>query len=163
MLKKLIISLFIVFSVGAYAVGIKQCLFSEMTGVVSFEGKPAAGVKLVRLVNKNKDIIDETITDEDGNFTFPAVFTKSYLSKILPTEFVVYQNITAYFNDQEFEVWSGVKRTPDENAESRGKPLVVKCNLSQPDVEFVSIAGTLIHSRCTWDVEPDPKRNISYF
>ena len=62
MTKKIIVSLvLLIFSYGVYAMGIKQCLFSDMTGVVSFEGKPAAGVKLVRLVNYDKDVFDETI------------------------------------------------------------------------------------------------------
>ena len=159
MTKKIIVSLvLLIFSYGVYAMGIKQCLFSEMTGVVSFEGKPAAGVKLVRLVNYDKDVFDETITDEEGNFHFPAVYRTSILSKILPMEFVVYQNITAHFHNTEYEVWSATKRSPEENAESKGKALIVECNLSQPEVTFISVDGNLVHSRCTWDVEPDPSQ-----
>ncbi len=134
----------------------KQCLFSQMTGVVSFEGKPAAGVKLVRMVNYDKDIYDETITDESGNFHFPAIYRSSILSKVLPMEFVVLQEITAHFQGKAYEVWNSVKRSPEVNTESRGKALVVECNLSQPEVSFISVDGNLVHSRCTWDVEPDP-------
>jgi hypothetical protein len=157
MTKKIIISLtLLIFSYGVYAMGIKQCLFSEMTGVVSFEGKPAAGVKLVRVVNYDKDIFDETMTDELGNFQFPAIYRSSILSKILPMEFVVYQNITAHFQGNEIEMWSATKRSPEENAESKGRPLIVECNLNQPEVSFISVDGNLVHSRCNWDVEADP-------
>ena len=159
MTKKIIISLtLLIFSYGVYAMGIKQCLFSEMTGVVSFEGKPAAGVKLIRMVNYDKDVFDEAVTDELGNFHFPAIERTSILSKILPMEFVVYQSITAHHNTKEVEIWSGVKRTPGKNSESRGKPLIVECNLSQAEVSFISVDGNLVHSRCTWDVEPDPSQ-----
>lgn len=159
MTKKIIVSLvLLIFSYGVYAMGIKQCLFSEMTGVVSFEGKPAAGVKLVRMVDKNKELFDETVTDEEGNFHLPAVYRTSILSKILPMEFIVLQKITAHFNNKEYEMWSGTKTSPKENAESKGKPLVVACNLSQPEVESIIVDGNSIHSRCTWDVEPDPSQ-----
>ena len=151
------------FSYGVYAMGIKQCLFSEMTGVVSFEGKAAAGVKLVRMVDLNKELYDETVTDAQGNFNFPAVYRTSILSKILPMEFVVLQKITADFDGKEYEVWTSVKRSPEVNTESKGKPLVVKCNLSQTEAEGIIVDGVSIFSRCTWDVEPDPVRDYSLF
>lgn len=164
MTKKIIVSLvLLIFSYGVYAMGIKQCLFSEMTGVVNFEGKPAAGVKLVRMVDLNKEIYDETITDDAGNFHFPAIYRTSILSKILPMEFVVAQSITAHFNGKEIEMWNNIKRTPEENTESRGKPLVVDCDLSQPEFTFISVNNNLIHSLCTWDVEPDPDQATFLF
>ena len=164
MIKKICITLILLtFSYGVYAVSIKQCLFSSMTGVVNFEGKPAAGVKLVRMVNYNKDVFDETVTDEQGNFHFPAIFRNNYAGVILPMEFVVLQEITAHVNNEEVEMWSGTKRSPEENSESRGKPLIVKCDLSQPDVEGIIVNRNIIFSRCTWDVEPDPERYIPEF
>lgn len=164
MTTKIIVSLvLLIFSYGVYAMAIKQCLFSEMTGVVTFEGKPAAGVKLVRMVNLDKDVFDETVTDDEGNFHFPAIFRTSLLSKILPMEFVVYQSITAHVKGNEIEMWSGTKRSPEENAESKGKALIVECNLSQPEVSFISVDGNLVHSRCTWDVEPDPDQATFLF
>ena len=151
------------FSYGVYAMGIKQCLFSEMTGVVSFEGKPAAGVKLVRLVELNKELYDETVTDAQGNFHFPAIYQSSILRKILPMEFVVLQDITAHFKGKEYEVWHSVKRSPEVNTESKGKPLVVECDLSQAEAEAITIDGVTIFSRCNWDVQAVPKRDIPPF
>lgn len=164
MMKKYIISiLLIIFSFGAVAVGVKQCLFSEMSGVVNFEGKPATDVKLIRMVDYDKKQYDETVTDENGKFHFSGVFRTSLLSGILPTEFVVAQKITAVYEGKEYEVWSGTKRKPEENSESKGKPLIVECNLSQPDVEFISVDGNLIFSRCKWDVEPDQDHRSDLF
>ena len=123
MSKKIFISLFLfVFSYGVYAVGVKQCLFSEMSGVVNFEGQPAAGVKLVRMVDYDKPQYDETVTDENGHFHFLAIFRTSLLGQILPMEFVVAQQIIAHKDGNEYEMWSGTKRKPEENNESRGKP-----------------------------------------
>jgi len=164
MTKKIIVSLvLLIFSYGVYAMGIKQCLFSEMIGVVSFEGKPAAGVKLVRMVDLNKEIYDETVTDEQGNFHFPVIYQSSILRKILPMEFVVLQDITAHFKGEEYEVWHSIKRSPEVNTESRGKPLVVECDLSQAEAEAITVDDVTIFSRCTWDVQADPKRNIPMF
>jgi len=163
-MNKYFITIFLVFfSYGVYAMGVKQCLFSEMTGVINFEGKPAAGVKLVRMVDYDKKQYDETVTDDNGKFHFSGVFRTSLLSGILPTEFVVAQKITAVYEGREYEVWSGTKRKPEENSESKGKPLIVECNLSQPDVEFISVDGNLIFSRCKWDVEPDQDHRSDLF
>jgi len=116
MTKKIIVSLILLISsYGVYAMGIKQCLFSEMTGVVNYEGKLAAGVKLVRMVDLNKEVYDETVTDEEGKFHFPAIYQSSILRKILPMEFVVLQDITAHFKGKEYEIWHSVKRSPEVN------------------------------------------------
>ncbi len=144
------------FSSGANAVSVKQCLFSKMTGVVNMQGKPVANVRLVRTINYNKDIVDETVTDENGYFEFTAVHRNNYAGKILPMEFVVSQLIIAHHDGEEYEMWAGVKRKPEENAESRGKSLVVSCELGLEDDNFLSVEGSPITSLCTWDVEPDP-------
>jgi hypothetical protein len=151
------------FSSGANAVDIKQCLFSTMTGVVNLHGKPAANVRLVRTLNYNKDIVDETVTDENGHFEFSAVFRNNYAGKILPMEFVVSQLIIAHHEGKAYEMWSGVKRKPEENAESRGKPLVVTCELGLEEKYHVWVNDSPISSLCTWDVEPDPIRDYSLF
>jgi 5-hydroxyisourate hydrolase-like protein (transthyretin family) len=153
----------IFFLSGANAVTIKQCLFSKMTGVVNLNGKPVANVRLVRTINYNKDIVDETVTDENGNFEFPAVFRNNYAGKILPMEFVVSQLIMAHHEGKEYEMWAGVKRKPEENAESRGKPLVVSCELGLEEEHYIRVNGSPVTSLCIWDVEPDPVKNYKFF
>ncbi len=66
----------------------KVCLFSEISGVITLDGKPVANAKLVRTVNKEKDITDETTTDDKGYFKMPAVYERT-ITKFLPMEFVV--------------------------------------------------------------------------
>ena len=158
-----VLLILLILSYAVSAMAIKQCLFSEMTGVVSFEDKPAAGVKLVRLVDLNKELYDETVTDAQGNFHFPAIYQSSILRKILPMEFVVLQDITAHFNEKEVEVWHSIKRSPEVNTESKGKPLVVECDLSQAEAEAITVDGVTIFSRCTWDVVPDPDQATFLF
>lgn len=136
----------------------KVCLFSKMTGVIKLDGKPAANAKLVRTVNLNKDLVDETTTDEKGYFEFDAIFVRS-VPQFLPMEFVASQYIVVYYQDKEYEMWNGVKRDPEENIESRGKPLIVECELNA-ETNVKKVNDSPIISLCTWEAEPDPKINL---
>ena len=164
MTKKIFISLLLcVFSIGVSAVSEKKCLFSEMTGVVNFEGKPAAGVKLVRMVDYNKPQYDETVTDENGNFHFPAIYRSNIIGKFLPMQFVVNQKITAVKNDVEYLVWEATTMDSTANYEARGKPLVVSCELSLEEASYIKVNRNFIYSHCKWDVEPDQPLDSSRF
>lgn len=136
----------------------KVCLFSKMSGVITLGGQPVNNARLVRTVNLNKDIVDETTTDENGNFEFEAQFTRT-ITKFLPQEFVASQQIVVEYKGKEYEMWNGVKRKPEENVESRGKSLVVKCELNSEE-KTITVNNSPIFSLCTWDVEPDPKLDI---
>lgn len=133
----------------------KVCLFSAMSGVITLDGKPVTNALLKRTVKLSKPKTDETRTDNNGHFEFPAAFERT-ITKFLPQEFVASQKIIVYYRDEEYELWTGVKRTPEENAESRGKPLVVQCELGSEE-NHISVNDGPIFSLCKWDVEPDPK------
>lgn len=136
----------------------KQCLFSKMKGVITLNGEPATGAKLVRTANRAKPITDETTTDENGYFEFDAIFERS-VTKFLPQEFVANQEIIVHYKGNEYDIWSAVKRSPEENTESKGKELNVRCELSD-EKTMIMVNRSPISSRCTWDVEPDPKRDL---
>lgn len=136
----------------------KVCTFSAISGVVLMEGKPVAGARVVRTTDYQKKKQDETVTDGEGRFELPAVYER-HLVNFLPQEFVVGQLINVSFNDEEFKIWSGVKRKRQENAESRGKPLVVTCELTQED-EVINVDRQPFITKCKWDVVPDVKEDI---
>lgn len=136
----------------------KACLFSKMSGVIRLDGVPVANARLVRTVNLNKDIVDETTTDENGYFEFDAQFVRA-LTNVLPQEFAAKQVIWVHYKGYEYKMWSGVKRKPEENIESRGKSLVVECELNS-EKTVVEVNNSPIISLCTWDVEPDEKRKV---
>ena len=140
---------------GATDIG-KLCLFSQMSGVITINNEPVRNARLVRTVDYSGKQTDETTTNEQGEFEFPVVFARS-IAKYLPQEFAASQEIIVYYNDKEYTMWSGVKRKPDENSESRGKPLVVKCDLNNEE-KLIKVNNSPIFSLCTWDVEPDKKR-----
>ncbi len=135
----------------------KPCLFSAISGVILRGGEPVKNAKIKRIVGKahtEGKITDETTTDENGYFEMPAIFDRVLLAKILPMEFAVPQEIFVYVDGKEFDIWSGVKRERQENAESKGKPLIVECDLER-ERKPIDVSGGFVFSRCTWDVEPD--------
>ena len=136
----------------------KVCLFSKMEGVIKLDGKPVANAKLVRTVNLTKDETDETVTDENGNFKFNAIFKRT-VTKFLPMEFVSNQDVWVIYKGKEYRIWSSIKREPDENSESQGKPFVVECELNSEERIF-KVDGSPVFTLCTWDVVPDKKINI---
>lgn len=131
----------------------KQCLFSSIKGVITLNGKPVVGAKLIRTADRAKPRVDETKTNEKGYFEFPAVFERS-VTKYLPQEFVAKQRIVVQYEGQEVEIWSAVKTRREENSESRGKALEVKCDLSN-EWKMTMIGGDAFFGLCEWDVEPD--------
>ncbi|MGD8176853.1 DUF6795 domain-containing protein [Marinimicrobium sp. ARAG 43.8] len=133
----------------------KVCLFSEISGVITLNGEPAAGAELTRTANLNKDKVDYTTTDDSGHFKMPAVFQRT-VTQFLPQEFVAKQEIYVSYQGTQYRMWSGVKRKPEENVESRGEPLVVHCELRLEEENYKRIDGSPIFSLCTWNAEPDP-------
>ena len=167
-MKKRAITTFIVImmsvyfsAVGVYAMSLgdvgRVCLFSSISGTITLDGKPVVNARLVRTSDRDGPRVDETFTNEEGYFEFPAMYERT-ITKFLPMEFVASQKIVVTHNDEEYQIWSSIKRKPDENTESRGKPLVVTCELKSEERSIV-VNRVPIHSLCVWDVEPDAPVN----
>ncbi len=136
----------------------KVTLFSEMSGVLTIGGEPVKNTTITRIVDYEKKSSDTTTTNDQGEFKFPAKTSRT-VAKFLPQEFVVSQQLLVNYEGKEYTVWSGVKRKPEENSESRGAPLAVKCDLNNEE-QYIKVNNSPIFSLCTWDVEPDPKEDI---
>lgn len=132
----------------------KMCTFSEISGVITKDGKPVKNAILTRTTDREKVKTDQAITDENGFFSMPALYERS-IAKFLPQEFVVSQTISVkQDNGDEVEIWSGIKRHKEENSESRGKPLVVQCELNSEETTVLVGSESFI-TRCSWDVISD--------
>lgn len=146
-----------VFSTGGFAMGFfdagKVCLFSGISGVITKDGKPVANARVVRTADRDGERKDETTTDDNGYFELPPMFERT-VTKLLPMEFVVAQEIVVIHEEQKVEIWSSVKRSPEENSESRGNELKVSCELSSEERSFM-VNRVPIHTRCVWDVVID--------
>lgn len=136
----------------------RVCLFSKMSGVIKVDSIPVSGLKLIRAVDYSGLKSDETATNSEGYFEFPVIYDRS-IKKLLPQEFSVSQSIVAEYEGKEYKIWTAVKRIPDENSESRGKELIVECELNQEE-RLIKVNNSPIFSLCVWDVEPDKKRNV---
>ena len=133
-------------------------LFSNISGTITIDGKPVSNARVVRRVRKahttNDDLIDETTTDESGYFNMPVIRQKSIAAAIFPMAFGAPQEIHVYYEGMKHKIWSGGKTDPAENAEARGKPLVVSCDLASEE-KMITVNGGTIFTKCDWDVEPD--------
>jgi hypothetical protein len=137
----------------------KVCLFSAISGVITLNGEPVKGAHVRRVVEKfysSGHNTDETMTNDSGYFEMPAVFDQSRLGKFLPGEFVVPQQVFVTYEGEEYKIWEGVKRTREENAEARGKALVVQCELNK-EHEPIVINGGFYFTQCDWDVISDDR------
>ena len=120
----------------------KTCVFSEVQLQVIRDGKPLTGVTVTRQWDWNKRRSDEGITNDQGMVSFPAVFESS-VSRLLPTELVIGQQISVNINDEESVVWTNGKREPEENSEYGGKAFDVICDVNNEE-ELIEDYGSLM-------------------
>lgn len=72
---------------------------------------------------------DSTLSDQNGEFSFAAVYGSSFLGGLLPHEPVIEQTITLHDGDRQVSAWVYTKGLYMENAELGGKPLKLRCHL----------------------------------
>ncbi len=160
MLKPILIILIIAFvGVNAMSKNNKTCLFSAISGTITLNGKPVANARIKRASDER---IDESKTDENGHFSMPSVFANpifSFISRFIPGQFVSTQKLYIYVDGMEHMLLEGIKRREAEFTESRGKPWVITCELSDDPIRF-RIDGNAFASRCKWDSEHDKKMKI---
>lgn len=119
------------FSLGAYAMGGKV-MFSAVTGQVLQNGKPLAGVKVVRQYTwawNDKKVVEEVVTDAAGSFSFKQASQSSLLTSIVPHEPVIYQTIHIFHNDKKYVGWRHTKHNYDSEGELR-RPISIVCDLA---------------------------------
>lgn len=143
------------------SIGEKLYLMSEISGTITLNGEAAAGAQLKRTVGKafsRGEVTDETTTDGNGYFSLPAVIQRKLIPNIIPAEFVVPSEIYVIYQGKEYFIWTSTKREPEKNTENKGKPLVVRCELTSEERGFM-IDGSFFTTMCVWDVEVDQPRN----
>lgn len=128
----------------------KLCVFSEVTGVVTSDGRPVEGAVVERSWSwvSGEPRTDTVTTDARGRFAFPALFARSMMRSILPMEPVVQQRIMIRHGDEEYVGYDFVKRNYDENGEF-GRPLDLACGLE------ASLDGEHFYGVCSLET-PEP-------
>lgn len=150
MKRAIILIFFIIITQEAVAMGIfdagKTCVFSEVKARLTLNGEPVRNAKVSRQWEWNERNQDEAMTDENGYVAFPAVFESS-ISRLLPTELVIGQQLSIKINGDEKIFWTNSKREPEENAEYGGVPFNVVCELSDGE-ELIEDYGSLMVTMC---------------
>src|SRR5690554_2157698 len=108
----------------------KVCVFSEVTARVTVNGEPLKDTVIIRKWEWRELQQDTTNTDENGYFTFPAVFERSIMNRALPIELVIAQGLYVEIDGEIKKIWSNSKREPEENAELGGQPISLSCELT---------------------------------
>lgn len=125
-------------------------LFSPMEGKMTFEGKPAANAKIVRTIIWKGDEGETEVfyTAEDGTFKLPIKRAKVRIP--LLAEFVLTQEISVFYEGQEFSMWFKAKQDLGEYGELGGKPRNLRCELKDELVRLEDFNG-LFGTSCKWD------------
>jgi Domain of unknown function (DUF6795) len=133
----------------------KIYMASEFNGVVTLEGKPLQGVKVIRTVDDDEKITTQTTeTDAEGRFYFDAVIKHS-LIKFVPIEPRYYQKVFITHEGKEFLGLDMAKGDYAENGEIWKKeggelidlPLNFSCELTD-GFEKILMSGQYLDGIC---------------
>lgn len=124
----------------------KTCVFSEVKVRLLLDGKSIARAKVTRQWDWNKQSYDHSLTDEQGRVSFPAVFESS-VSRLLPMELVIGQQLSVQINGEEKVFWTNSKREPEVNTEYGGAPFIAECELQNDEV-LIENYGSLMVTMC---------------
>ncbi len=126
------------------------CLFSAMEGTLTFQGKPAAGAKVVRQIEVDKkEAPDFVIADEAGRFSFDTINRK--IRQRLG-EVVISQDIFVHYQGHEYHIWTlGKVGQTSEHEEFGGDKLVdLRCEITNEMVR-VEIKKGILGTSCVWE------------
>lgn len=108
-------------------------LFSEVTGVVTIDGKPVAGAEVQQIyIWKSDEVINRTLTDEEGRYSFPEVTKTSFIWSWLPHEPFISQRVNILQAGETHKGWFYSKHDYDKNGELKGRPINLRCDLINP-------------------------------
>jgi hypothetical protein len=105
-------------------------LFSAVSGTVLRDGAPVAGAEIVRKVTTRDTRTDTATTDSRGRFELPQITASKGLIDLLPAEFVAGQELTIRVGAEEYPGWIYTKRDGAPNAESKGRPFRLVCEIA---------------------------------
>jgi hypothetical protein len=129
----------------------KLCLFSEVKAQIFLNGKPIKNASVSRVLEFQKLKTEQTTSDSEGRFYFPAYYESAFLA-LIPSELVIAQAITVNVDGKEYKIWSNTKRSAIENSELGGLPLNLKCELSS-SLKLYKEFGSILRTNCLFDEE----------
>ena len=133
-------------------------LSPEVHGVITNNGEPVVGLKVFRglTYGDDKELIDETLTDDEGRFSFDEKNIRSRKPGSMFDESRIRQVIVAKANDKDYMLWYTQAIGIEPNKALTERLQILNCELENPEqkVRFNSYeypqAGYLVHSICRW-------------
>ena len=104
----------------------------------------------------DKELIDETLTDDEGRFSFDEKNIRSRKPGSMFDESRIRQVIVAKANDKDYMLWYTQAIGIEPNKALTERLQILNCELENPEqkVRFNSYeypqAGYLVHSICRW-------------
>ena len=107
-------------------------LFTGVDGVVTKNGDPVAGVRIVQSakLGAKSPVSQETTTDQNGRFSLPEIKQSKGLGSLLPQQFAVGQELLIYESGQEHVGWILTKFDPENGSETGQNPIRLICELT---------------------------------
>ncbi len=137
-------------------------VFSDVSGIVTFQGEPVDSVKIIRTADHEHDKVytDTTATDKDGKFSFKGVSTFSLRPIMLGT--IIRQKIVIKYQGMEYLAWETLKRNNykygELNSEDAENPIKLHffCELTNPQdtltfIDFKRINKGGVFGLCRWE------------
>ncbi len=130
--------------------GTEVVLFSPMDGIITYKGKPAANAKITRTIiwKGDEGETDTFYAAENGEFKLPIKETKVRLPAF--GEFVLTQEVSVFYEGQEFSIWVKGKQDLGKYGELGGKPINFRCELTDKRIRLEGFNG-LFGTSCKWD------------
>jgi hypothetical protein len=130
--------------------GTDVVLFSPMEGIITYNGKPAAKAKIKRVIiwKGDEGETDTFYTSDNGEFKLPIKRTKARIP--LFAEFVLTQEVSVFYEGEEFTVWVRQKQDLSKYGELGGRPINLHCELTEGMTRLYDFDG-LFGTSCKWD------------
>lgn len=133
-------------------------LSPEVHGVITNNGTPVVGLKVFRglTYGDDKELIDETLTDDEGRFSFPEKNIRSRKPGSMFDESRIRQVVFTKKENKDFMLWytQAIGINPNKALTERLEKLHCELTDSEEQFEFDSVeypqAGYLVHSICRW-------------
>ncbi len=130
--------------------GTEVVLFPYMQGKLTYQGKPAAGAKIVRhIIWKDEDGEKEVFyANENGDFDLP--IKKDKLRIPMLGEFVIAQQLSVTFYDTEYFIWYKGSSDFDKYSGLGGYLQNMRCEITDESVR-INEFNALFTTSCKWD------------
>ncbi|MEW5756921.1 MAG: DUF6795 domain-containing protein [Pseudomonadota bacterium] len=129
---------------------VEAVLFSPLEGKITYQGKPAAGAKIMRWVAW-KDTDGETdvfYADNQGKFNIPK---KTIIYKENPlVQISIGQELTVEYQGKRTLIWKAGKSSSHLFGELGGQPVGLTCELTKEEMT-AHLEHALVETLCEWE------------